>query len=72
MTTIDTLNARAAANIRGEIAKRKITHQELADLLKWPRSSITELVNENTQITLSKLEQIADVLKVEPSKLLND
>lgn len=72
MTTIDTLNARAAGNIRAAMSKRRVTHQELADRLNWPRTSVTELLNENTQITLAKLEQIADVLEVEPSKLLND
>lgn len=44
----------------------------MATALEWPRTVLSELLNERTQITLAKLEQIAGVLNVEPSKLLND
>lgn len=68
----DTLNGRVAANIRAEIAKRRLRQDDVATALDWPRSVLSELLNERTQITLTKLEKIAAVLDVEPSKLLND
>lgn len=71
MTTIDSLNERAVSNIRAEMGRRRLTQVELADRLKWGRTALTELLNGNVQMTLIKLEQIADVLQVEPSKLLN-
>lgn len=68
----DTLNGRAAANIRAEIARRRLRQEDMATALEWPRTVLSELLNERTQITLTKLEQIAGVLDVDPSKLLND
>lgn len=72
MTTIDTLNGRAVANIRGEMGRRRITQDRLSELLKWPRSNLAAVLTERTRLSLDKLEQIAGVLEVEPSKLLND
>lgn len=71
MTTIDTLNGRAVANIRGEMGRRRITQDRLSELLDWPRSNLAAVLNERTRLSLDKLEQIAGVLEVEPSKLLN-
>lgn len=68
----DTLNGRAAANIRAEMARRRINQETLAAGAGLSRPALSELLSEKTQITLAKLEAIAGVLEVEPSKLLND
>lgn len=68
----DTLNGRTAANIRAELARRRITQEEFAEQLGMGRTSVTAMLSGQTAITLPKLERIAAVLEVEPSKLLND
>lgn len=68
----DTLNSRTAANIRAEMARRRINQETLAAGAGLSRPAVSELLSEKTQITLAKLEAIAAVLEVEPSKLLND
>lgn len=66
----DTLNGRAAANIRGEIGRRQLRQEDLAARLNWPRSVLSNVVNERTRLTLEKLEQIAGALNVDPVALL--
>jgi transcriptional regulator with XRE-family HTH domain len=68
----ETLNSRTAANIRAELARRRITQEEFAELLGMGRTSVTAMLLGQTAITLPKLERIAEVLELEPSKLLND
>lgn len=68
----DTLNGRAAANIRAELARRRITQEEFAERIGMGRTAVTAMLAGQTAITLPKLERIADALDVEPSKLLND
>jgi transcriptional regulator with XRE-family HTH domain len=68
----DTLNSRAAANIRAELARRRITQEEFAERIGMGRTSVTAMLAGQTAITLEKLERIAAVFEVEPSKLLND
>jgi transcriptional regulator with XRE-family HTH domain len=67
-----TLNDRTAANIRAELARRQMTHDEVAKRLGLARNAVTAMLNGQTNITLSRLEVIADLLELEPSKLLND
>lgn len=67
-----TLNSRTAANIRAELARRQMTHDQLAEALGLARNAVTAMVNGQTNITLSRLEVIAAVLNLEPSKLLDD
>lgn len=66
------LNGRAAANIRAELAKRRLTQEDVATRAGLSRVVLTDLLAERSRITLDKLEAIAGVLDVEPSKLLND
>lgn len=68
----DSLNSRTAANIRAELARRRITQEEFAERIGMGRTSVTAMLLGQTAITLPKLERIAAVLDVEPSKLLND
>ena len=68
----DTLNSRAAANIRAELARRRITQEEFADKLRIGRTTLTTVLSGETKITLDRLESIAAALEVEPAKLLND
>lgn len=68
----NTLNERAAANIRAELARRRITQEQFAEQVGMGRTAFVALVAGRTSITLPKLERIASVLELEPSKLLND
>lgn len=68
----DTLNGRTAANIRAELARRRITQEEFAERIGMGRTSVTAMLLGQTAITLPKLQRIAEYLEVEPSKLLND
>ena len=72
MTKVETLNRTAAGNMRAELARRGMLQSELADKLKLTRPTVTAILNGTTSITLDRLQQIADVLEVEPAKLLND
>lgn len=67
-----TLTSRVAANIRGELAKRDVTHEEFAADLGLTRNAVSAMLSGRHNITLSRLEVIADLLKIEPSKLLDD
>ena len=68
----DTLNGRAAANIRAVLAVRRMTHEELAVKAGLSRGVVTAMLSGGSNITLRKLELMAGALDVEPSKLLND
>lgn len=68
----DTLNGRAAANIRAQLGARRMTHAELAERAGMSRAVVTALLNETTKMTLVSLELIAGALDIEPAKLLND
>lgn len=68
----DTLNSRTAANIRAELARRRITQEEFAGTLNIGRTTLVALLAGDTKITLDRLESIAAALEVEPAKLLND
>lgn len=67
-----TLTSRVAANIRGQLARRDMTHEEFAERLGLTRNAVTAMLSGRHNITLSRLEVIANLLELEPSKLLND
>ena len=66
----DTLNGRAAANIRAQLGARRMTHSELAERAGMSRGTVTAMLNETVKITLVSLELIAGALDVEPATLL--
>lgn len=68
----DTLNSRAAANLRGEIARRNLTQEEFADKARISRNTLGNILNGRTVIDLDRLQVFAGLLEIEPSKLLND
>ena len=68
----DTLNGRAAANLRGEIVRRGLTQEQFADRAGLSRNTLGNLLAGRTTIDLDRLERFAEILDVEPSKLLND
>jgi DNA-binding Xre family transcriptional regulator len=67
----DTLNGRAAANIRAQLAARRMTHEKLAEAAGISRGAVTAMLSEKTEIRLRQLELIAAALEVDPSTLLN-
>lgn len=68
----DTLTGRVAANLRGELARRQLTHEEFADRAGMTRQAMTNRLGNRTAISLEELETFARLLEVEPAKLLND
>jgi transcriptional regulator with XRE-family HTH domain len=68
----DTLNGRAAANLRASLAARRMTHEDLALKAGLSRGQVTSMLSGRSPINLLKLELMAGALDVEPSKLLND
>lgn len=73
----DTLSGLVAANLRGELARQNITHEEFADMITVRGSTISRQAVTNrclgrTPLTLDELALYADLLKIEPAKLLND
>jgi transcriptional regulator with XRE-family HTH domain len=68
----DTLNSRAAANLRAEIARKNITQEEIADRAGLSRQTVSNLLTGRTVIDLGRLELLAGILEVEPARLLTD
>lgn len=68
----DTLSGRVAANLRGELARRNLTHEEFAAKVGISRQAITNRVLGRTPISLDELATYAALLEIEPAKLLND
>lgn len=80
--TTTTLSGRVAANLRGELARRNLTHEEFADKVTaadrppgvpaLSRQSVTNRCLGRTPISLDELALYAGLLEIEPSKLLTD
>lgn len=68
----DTLNEFVAANIRAEVGRRRMSQQDFADLIRVTRPTAAAILNGTTELTLKRVESIADALNVEPAKLLNE
>lgn len=67
-----TLNDRVRRNIRAELTRRDLTHEQFAEQLGMGRTAFVALVAGRTNMTLARLESIAAELGIEPSKLLTD
>ena len=68
----ETLSGRVAANLRAELARRGLTQEAFADQAGVHRTTMTRMLSGSTSIDLDRLDQLARLLDVEPSKLLND
>lgn len=68
----DTLSGRAAANLRGQIARHNLTQEEFAEKAGLSRNTLGNILAGRTTIDLDRLELFARLLEIEPSKLLND
>lgn len=64
---LDTL---VATNVRAQRAMKRLTQQELADDLGWPRTSVLSLENESRRVTLSDVVDLCRALEVPLSELL--
>lgn len=68
----DTLNGRAAANLKAEIVRRGMTQEEFAEKANFTRQTLGNILTGKTALDLPRLELFASLLGIEPSKLLND
>ena len=66
----DTLNSRTAANIRAELAARRMTHAQLAERSGLSRAQVSALLREETKITLDHVDLIAEGLGLGRVELL--
>ena len=55
---------RLSKNIDSVLAKQKISRKELADLLVETKGSVSQILNFDRDITLCKLDELANVLNV--------
>lgn len=69
---METLNDRVAANIRAELARRKLTQEDFAVKAQIGRTTMQALLGGRVGISIDRLALFASILDVEPSKLLND
>ena len=70
--TDTTLSGRAAANLRAEIARRNLTQGDFAEKAGISRSALGNVLAGRTAIDLDRLAAFAEILGIEPAKLLND
>jgi hypothetical protein len=62
----------AAANIRAELARRQMAHQDAADTLGMPRTAVTNRLSGHVSITLEELENFGLLFDMDPRQLLVD
>ena len=63
---------RVAASVRAEVARRKVTQQQLADLLGMHQMSVSRRLNGHTEFTVSELATVAEFLGVPVASLIGD
>lgn len=68
----ETLSDQVASNLRAELSRRRISQETFAEMAGISRSSLNQRLNGRTVLDLAELEQFADLLGIEPAKLLND
>lgn len=66
----ETLSSAIASGLRVIRAGRRLTQGQLADLLKWPRTTITDLENGRRRVSVEDLETICVSLGVSLAELL--
>ena len=63
---------RVAASVRAEVARRKVTQQQLADLLGIHQMSVSRRLNGHTEFTASEIALVADFLGVPVATLIGE
>ena len=71
MPDMPTLGDVLAANIRAERARRRWRQEDLADLLGWPRSSVSDLESGKRRIVVDDLVPLCQAFDVTFAKLLD-
>jgi transcriptional regulator with XRE-family HTH domain len=67
----DTLCTRVAAEIRAEMARRKLTQVDLAHLIGKPQTTVSRWVSGLTKLDLEQVEMLARALGVTASELVS-
>lgn len=65
-----TLTAAVAAEVRGQMAKRKLSQGALAEFMQVNPKTISRLLNTTHPIDLSELEKIGLFLGLDPLELM--
>jgi transcriptional regulator with XRE-family HTH domain len=63
-----TLPTHVAAEIRAEMARRRMTQRELGEILDLPQSSISKRLQGQTPFNVAELEKVAAALNVPVSR----
>lgn len=60
-----------AANVRAELARRRISSQQLAEAIGMGRESMARRLREQTDFKISELSAVANYLGIPVTELLN-
>jgi len=66
------LSQRVRLRLRDELRVRKMSQQDLADLIGWTQSKVAQKINGRTDITLDDLEALCFGLSLMPSEAVRD
>lgn len=69
--TTQGLTLRVAAEVRAEVARQRLTHKRLAELLGLSQPQITKRLNGVIAMNTTELDRIADALGVPVERLLS-
>lgn len=61
---------RTAANVRAEMARKRISQTKLAESLGWSQGAVSRRLSGRVALDLDELERIADQLGVTISELI--
>ena len=67
---MDTHTQRVAAAVRAEMARRKATQAQLAEILGVHQMSVSRRLNGRTPFTAAEILQVAEFLGVDPIVLM--
>lgn len=64
------ITERVAAEVRAELARRKLSRRDLESILGLSQPSVARRVNGDTPFNLAELEQICEWLSINPGDLV--
>lgn len=66
------LTDRVRQRLRDEMAREKVSQQELADMIKWTQSRVAQKLTGRTPITLEELDALCFGLSLSPVEAVRD
>jgi transcriptional regulator with XRE-family HTH domain len=66
------LAERVRGRIREEMARRDLSQQGVADLIKWTQSRVAQKLNGRTPITMDELSSLGFAVGLQPTEIVRD